>query len=110
VALVVAVALTRIATFEIGEVLKPQEVRTWEAGKEVWFRPLPMSVAKNIAAQIERERRERDIEAREPRGSEWEFALGGFVASFVDPIALAILVVLTFVMLKLLPRERAKNG
>ena len=109
IALAVAMTLTKLLTDGIMEAAKPQEVRNWEAGKEVWYRPLPVSVAKSVVAQIDRERRSRLLEAREPAGSEWEFAVASFLGSFVDPIALAIVAIFTFVMLRLLPRQRPKN-
>ncbi|HEY5071868.1 MAG TPA: hypothetical protein VII63_07520 [Caulobacteraceae bacterium] len=104
----VAMALTRLVTFGIAEATKPQEVRNWEVGKEVWYRPVTRTEAEIIVAEINHEREKRDIEAREPSGSEWEFAVAGFVGSFVDPIALGILAFFTFVTLKLLPRRPTK--
>jgi hypothetical protein len=110
VALAIALALTRLATFGIGEALTPQEVKNWEAGKPVWYRPLPASVIENDLQLIEREKERREIEANYPPG--FGNAIMGVVADFIgsmlDPIALVILALFTFVILRLLPRQPSK--
>ncbi|HEY5071491.1 MAG TPA: hypothetical protein VII63_05605 [Caulobacteraceae bacterium] len=106
IALLGGIAIAWPISLALTDALKPREVKNWEAGRPVFDRQLPQSVAEGLVQDIQRERRVRQIEARAP--NEATIVMGRFLVSLPDPIDLAILAFVTFVIAKLLPRWRAK--